>query len=125
MSLLRARPWKEGEDRSRMTVSIAVVEMVGLRIVIVDGEFDQPQAENPCVEVQIPLRVAGYRCNMVNPQNFFAHGHFQSFENRSAWKPPVMVEAGLAMGPAFARKSSQSKEYKPGPSRRRTRFKTR
>ena len=55
---------------------VAVVEMVGLGIVIVDCEFDKSQAKNAGVEIQIPLRVARNRRHMMDAEYLFAHVMF-------------------------------------------------
>src|SRR4030095_6837632 len=70
---LCVRPRKESENRPRSAVLAAVVEMVGLGIVIVDCEFDKSQAKNAGVEIQIPLRVARNSRHMMDAENLFAH----------------------------------------------------
>ena len=66
-----------------MAVPVAVIEMVGLRIVIVDRQFDESQAENASVEIQILLRVARDRRDMMDAQNFSAHTRVSSFSLQS------------------------------------------
>ena len=71
--LVGAGPREEGEDGSRVSRRIAVIEVVGVRIVIVDGQLHQPQAEDSGVEIQVPLRVAGDRRHVMNAEEFGAH----------------------------------------------------
>src|SRR5690606_7046023 len=44
---------------------VTEVEMVGLRIVKIDGFLDQTQAKRPGVKVVVPLCIAGNGRNMV------------------------------------------------------------
>src|SRR4030095_8262943 len=67
------RPRKESENRPRGALGVAIVEMIGLGIVIVNREFDKSQAENAGIEIQIPLRVARNRRHVMNAENFFTH----------------------------------------------------
>ncbi len=53
----RAGPREEGHDAPRTTDLVAEVEMVRLRIVEIHGALDQPEAEQPHVEVEVLLRV--------------------------------------------------------------------
>ena len=55
----RVRPGEEGHDRPWTTPAVAVVEVIGLGIVEVDGLLDQPEPENARVEVHVALRLAG------------------------------------------------------------------
>ena len=45
-------------DRARLAGLVAVVEVVGLGIVEVDGLLDQPETQSAGVEVHITLRLA-------------------------------------------------------------------
>src|SRR3954470_10481386 len=51
-------PGEEGHDASRRAGRIAVVQMVGLRIVEVHRALHEPESEHATVEVQVALRVA-------------------------------------------------------------------
>jgi len=53
-----------------MSELVPVIEMVGLGVVEIYGELDQPESQNTGVEIDILLRISGYRSNVVNPQNF-------------------------------------------------------
>src|SRR5215204_1987977 len=67
----RVRPREEGHDRTRATRAVAVVEMVGLGIVEVDGLLDQAQAKDAGVEVHVTLRLArdgGYVVDSGGPR---------------------------------------------------------
>ena len=57
MSMGGVGPRKEREDGSRRAGVIAKVEMIGSRIIEIDGAFDEAQAQNLCVKVQVPLRI--------------------------------------------------------------------
>ena len=45
---------------------VAKIEMVSRRIVEVDGALDEPHAEHAGVEIEILLRIAGDRRDMMN-----------------------------------------------------------
>jgi hypothetical protein len=58
MSLKRTRPRKKGHDGSRMTLPVAVVQVVRRRIIKIHRDFDKPQSQNTGVEIEIHLRLA-------------------------------------------------------------------
>src|SRR6266508_5955964 len=66
--MLRSRPWKEGQDRTRIARAVAVVEMVGGRVIEIDCELDQPQAQESRIEVEVLLRVTCDGGDVVNTQ---------------------------------------------------------
>src|SRR5437868_12315328 len=66
---VRARPGEECHDAPRRADLVAVVQMVGLRIVEVDGALDEPQSEQSGIEVDVPLRIAGDRGDVVNAED--------------------------------------------------------
>jgi hypothetical protein len=68
-----AGPQEERHDAARVADVIAEVEVVGLGIVEVDGTLDEAQAEHPDVEVEVALRVAGDRGDVMDAEDF-AHG---------------------------------------------------
>src|SRR5947209_5820595 len=47
----RTRPGKEGEDAARTPQLITVVEVIDTRIVEVDGQLDQSQAQQAGIEI--------------------------------------------------------------------------
>ncbi len=71
---VRMRPGEEGEDGSRRPGVVAKVEVVGPRIVKVDGAFDETKPQHFGVEVEIPLRVGSNRCYVMQADNRFWHG---------------------------------------------------
>src|SRR6185295_1039918 len=52
-------PGKEGENAARTSRLVAEIEVIGRGIVEVDGALDQPQPEDPGVEIEISLGIAG------------------------------------------------------------------
>ena len=60
-----AVPGEERQQAGRPARLVAVVEVVGVRRVEVHRLLDQPQAEHRGVEVDVPLRVAGDRGDVV------------------------------------------------------------
>src|SRR5260370_2525937 len=75
-----AGPGAEGHDTPRRAHVIAVVEMVSLRIVEVHGALDEPEAEQPDVEVEVALGVARDRGDVMNAEHA---GHDQYSANAS------------------------------------------
>src|SRR5277367_6172489 len=53
------RPGKEGKDGAGGSGVVSEIEMVGARVIEVDGALDEAQAENIGIEVQITLRIGG------------------------------------------------------------------
>jgi hypothetical protein len=51
-----------------MADSIPVVQVVCTRIVKVDGELDEPQPEQPSIKIQILLRFAGDRRDVMDAE---------------------------------------------------------
>ncbi len=64
-ALTGMRPWEEGHDRSRRSGGITEVEVIAAGIVEVDGLLHKPQTEQPRIEVEIALRIAGNRCDVM------------------------------------------------------------
>ena len=50
---------EEGQDRAGPAGLVPVIQVVGARIVEIDGLLDEPQAENPGVAGEVALRRAG------------------------------------------------------------------
>jgi hypothetical protein len=67
-------PRKKSEGASRASLLIAEVEMIGRGIVEVYRALDEPEAEDTGVEVEIPLRIAGYAGDVMNTGSTKAHG---------------------------------------------------
>ena len=61
---------------------VAVIEMVGARVVEVDGRLDEPQPEHAGVEVDGAGRIARKRCDVVDAVR--AHGAGLLFERIAA-----------------------------------------
>jgi hypothetical protein len=59
----------EGEKRSGLAGSGSVKEMVCFRIVYVNCDLDEAQPENPGVEVNILLGIAGDGGDVVDAEN--------------------------------------------------------
>jgi len=62
-------PGKERQDCTRTASLVAEVEMIGRRVVEVDGSFDEPKAEDAGVEIEISLRVAGDAGYVLDPRS--------------------------------------------------------
>src|SRR2546421_3221721 len=56
-----------------MAQLIPIIQVVGPWIVKVDRQFHQPQTQHPSVEIDIALRVVGYRRHMMNAENICTH----------------------------------------------------
>jgi hypothetical protein len=65
----RPGPGKEREQAPGRSVLVAEIEMIGLRIVEVDGALDQPEAQDAGVEIEVALRIAGDRGDVVDAQH--------------------------------------------------------
>ncbi len=61
-----AGPWEEGHDAPRRAHLVTEVEVVGAGIVEVHRALDEAQPEHPGIEVEVPLRIAGDRGDVVN-----------------------------------------------------------
>ena len=62
----RARVLEERQLRAGAARLVRVEQVVDAGIVLVDGLGDQPQAEDPRVEVDVPRCVAGDRRDVVD-----------------------------------------------------------
>jgi hypothetical protein len=74
-----ARPREECEDRPRCANRIAEIKVVTARIIEIDSAFNESQPEQSDIEVEIALRVAGNRGNMMKTS--YVHGLLR-FKNR-------------------------------------------
>src|SRR5918999_314109 len=69
--LHRAGELEERHDRPRAPLLVAVVEVVDVGLVVVDGLLDEPQTEHLDVEVDVALGIARDRRHVVDA--FQAH----------------------------------------------------
>src|SRR3954454_17669817 len=97
LALRHATPREEGQKRRRATLLIAVVEVVGVRGVEVDGLLDQSQPEHLGVEVDVALRLGCDRGDMVQPVRTDV-GH-----RRYLLRNTGPAGGGLGSAPDFAR----------------------
>jgi hypothetical protein len=73
-------PRKESQDRSGAAGLIAIIEMIGGRIIEIDGPLDEAESEDLSVEIEIPLRIGSNRCNVMKTYDRFQHSvQLQSF----------------------------------------------
>jgi hypothetical protein len=59
-------PRKEGQDRAGVADLVAIIEMVGARIVEVDRLLDEAEPEGARIEIQVTPGVAGNRGHVMN-----------------------------------------------------------
>src|SRR6266567_297998 len=64
-----AGPGKEGHDGTRRADLITIVEMIGARIIKVDGLLDQALPQNTGIKIDILLWISHDRCEMMKPTN--------------------------------------------------------
>jgi hypothetical protein len=69
----RTGPWKESQNCPRGSAPIAEIEMIRSRIIEIDGAFHETKAEKPHIEVQISLRIAGNRSDVMKSGDFAIH----------------------------------------------------
>ena len=65
-----------------MSELVPVVQMVGAGVVEIYGELDQPEPQNSGIEIDILLRIARDRRDVVNPENLLGGFHPQSLSRR-------------------------------------------
>ena len=56
-----------------MPYAVPVVEMIRARVVKIDREFDEAQPQQPDIEIDVRLGMAGDGGDVVNAENFFTH----------------------------------------------------
>src|SRR6516164_7231764 len=61
-----ALPGEKGEDRARMARRVAVVEVIGARIVEIDRLLHQAKAKRSGVEIEVPPRRSGDARDMMD-----------------------------------------------------------
>ena len=66
----RARPCEESNRRSRPPGSIAIVEVISRRIVEIHSALGKTKSKHLSVKIDIALRIAGDRSDMVNAVEF-------------------------------------------------------
>src|SRR5690606_19254963 len=64
-----ARPQKEGQDAPWGADLVTEIEVIRLRVVEIDRALDEPEAEEPGVEVEVPLRITRDGGDVVQPEN--------------------------------------------------------
>ena len=69
----RSRPGERGQDGARCPSMIAEVEVIGLGHVEVDGHLERPQSKHSGVEIEISLRVADDRRDVMDTGHFEVH----------------------------------------------------
>ena len=65
-----ARPREKSDNRSRRPDSVAKIKMVCARIVKIDGALHQTQSEKLRIKIEIALRIACDRSDMMNTEKF-------------------------------------------------------
>src|SRR5687767_10921459 len=96
------RPGEECHDAARRPLGVAKVEVIGAGIVEVDGQLHEPKAEDLRVEVEIALRVAGDRRDVMKTEDL-AHERIITPD----------VRASNALGYGF-RRSRRLRVNQPG-----------
>ena len=77
-----ARPGEEGEDGAGLPALVPIVQVIGGRVIKIDGQFDQAQAQCVSIKVHVALWVAGNRGDMVNTRDLFVHSLYSSEPSR-------------------------------------------
>lgn len=60
------RPGEKGDEGAGGTLGVAVVEVIGAGVVVVDGDFDEAKAEDPRVEVDVALGITAHGGDVVD-----------------------------------------------------------
>src|SRR5262245_27637314 len=68
-----SRPRKKCQDCSRRAAIIAEIKMVGSRVIKIHRALDETQTEKPDVKIEVPLRIAGDRSDVMKSRNFSVH----------------------------------------------------
>jgi hypothetical protein len=63
---LSAGPREERQNSAGPAMSIAIVEVIGFRIVEINRYLDQAQPQHAAIKIDVLLRIAGDRCDVVN-----------------------------------------------------------
>src|SRR5690606_31848669 len=72
-SLSYILPRKKCKYRSRSAGFISKIEVVGLRVIKIDGFLDQAQSEGFGIKIVVALRISGNSRDMMEPQYFIFH----------------------------------------------------
>src|ERR687888_2538277 len=67
-------PMKESKNRTWMSYLIAIIKMVGSRIILIYCKFYKPKSQIISIKIHVSLGIASYSCNMVYPKDTFIHG---------------------------------------------------
>ena len=81
-----------------MAFGVTVVEVIGARVVEVDGLLDEPEPQHARVEVHVAARVAGDRRHVVNAEEWI-----QRAVSGTSPLPPPESKAGHATARANMR----------------------
>lgn len=87
-ALSRMLPGEEGQDRARRRGGITVIEVIGARIVEIDGLLDEAQAEHAAIELEIAAGRTGDRRDVMNAVDLHGGGPFEP------GRRPVAAEIG-------------------------------
>lgn len=68
-------PGEEGDEAAGAGVAGSVVEVVGFDVVVVDGDFDDAEAQGAGVEIDVFLRRAGEGGHVVESEDGVLGGH--------------------------------------------------
>src|SRR5688572_13949936 len=102
------RPGEERHDAARRSVGVAKVEVIGAGIVEVDGQLHEPEAEDLRVEIEIALRVAGDRRDVMKTEDL-AHERIITPDLRASNAPEPRPRRTLDQSdPARRRESYRS-----------------
>ena len=66
-------PGEKGHDTAGIAGIIAIVKMIGERIVKIDGLFDHAQPENAGIKIDILLGIAGHGSDVMDAVDFGGH----------------------------------------------------
>src|SRR5688572_16220393 len=64
-----AGPGEESHDAARIADVVAVIQVIGLRIVEVHRALHEPEPQHPRVEVEVALRIARDRGDVMDAQD--------------------------------------------------------
>lgn len=73
-SLRALGPGEEGDEGAGGALGVAVVEVICAGVVVVDGNFDEAEAEDAGEEIDVPLGVAAHGGDVVDASNLVGHG---------------------------------------------------
>src|SRR5207249_2904559 len=86
-----ADPGEEGQNSARLSLFVSEVEVIGARIVKVDGQLYQAQSQQLRIEVQIPLWVARDHGHVMDSEDTRLHVYSNQV---TGYRLQVTVNAG-------------------------------